>query len=152
MKRKSILVAICSVFAFFTTAYAGSILGDVNADNKVGLEEVIYALQIVAGIRPSATGTLDHLELDQVNVDTFKHLRWVGDTAQIEVIGTYTNSYKQFLTSDLTWTSSNPDAATVSKTGLVTALAGGDTAITATDPTTSKTVQIYCVTIDPGHY
>jgi hypothetical protein len=38
-----------------TMTYAGGIPGDVNNDNRIDLEDVIYTLQVSAGVRPPAT-------------------------------------------------------------------------------------------------
>jgi hypothetical protein len=59
-------------------------------------------------------------------------------TSQLTAIGTYDDSTTRDITSAVTWTSSSPDAATVSATGLVSGVQiGGPVTITATDPTTT---------------
>jgi hypothetical protein len=57
----------------------------------------------------------------------------VGSTEQLDVLATYSDGTFQDLTSKVTWLSSNPSAATVSSTGLVSAVgAGMTTTISAT--------------------
>ena len=55
-------------------------------------------------------------------------LNAVGETATLAVVVTPENA----MNSSVTWTSSNPDVATVSNTGVVTAVANGTATITAT--------------------
>ena len=68
-----------------------------------------------------------------------------GLTQQFTATGTYTDSSHADLTSQVTWASATPAVATISATGLATALTGGTTAITATfggvaSPTDTLTV------------
>ena len=56
-----------------------------------------------------------------------------GSTEQLTVLGTYSDGTFQDLTSKVTWLSSNPSAATISSSGLVSAVgAGMTTTISAT--------------------
>jgi trimeric autotransporter adhesin len=63
-------------------------------------------------------------------------LTFVGQTVQFQAIGTYQRvghpSNTQDISGSVTWTSSNPAAATVGATGLATAVGNGSTTITAT--------------------
>ena len=62
----------------------------------------------------------------------------VGSTEQLNVLATYNDGTFQDLTSKVTWSSSNPTAATISSTGLVSAVTGGmTTTISATFPGTT---------------
>jgi Bacterial Ig-like domain (group 2)/Divergent InlB B-repeat domain/Cep192 domain 4 len=72
----------------------------------------------------------------------------VGSTEQLNVLATYNDGTFQDLTDKVAWSSSNPTAATVSSTGLVTAETGGGltTTISATFPGTT----IASVTITVG--
>ncbi len=56
----------------------------------------------------------------------------VGATQQYTATGTYSDSSTQNLTSQVTWASSNTTAATISSTGLATAVAAGSATISAT--------------------
>jgi len=55
MKRKTIAVAVV-LFCFLMggAVFAGT-LGDVNGDQKVGLAETVYSLQVTAGMRPEVS-------------------------------------------------------------------------------------------------
>jgi hypothetical protein len=54
-----------------------------------------------------------------------------GTTQQFTAMGTYSNKSTQDLSASVTWTSTNTGAATISATGLATAIATGSTTITA---------------------
>jgi len=56
----------------------------------------------------------------------------VGSTQQFEALGNYSNNTTDSLTSSVTWTSSDTSVATISSTGLVTAVSAGITKISAT--------------------
>jgi uncharacterized protein YjdB len=56
----------------------------------------------------------------------------VGATAQYSAVANLSNGSTENVTTSATWTSSNPDIATVSSTGLVTAIAEGNVSISAT--------------------
>jgi hypothetical protein len=72
----------------------------------------------------------------------------VGSTEQLNVLATYNDGTFQDLTDKVAWSSSNPTAATISSSGLVTAGTGGGltTTISATFPGTT----IASVTITVG--
>jgi trimeric autotransporter adhesin len=55
-----------------------------------------------------------------------------GTQQQFTVIGTFSDNSTQDLTTDVTWTSSKPDVASIGAGALVTSLAPGSAAITAT--------------------
>jgi hypothetical protein len=55
----------------------------------------------------------------------------IGQTSQLNVFATYVNGQTQIINSAVIWASSNPQVATVSATGLVTAIGPGSTSITA---------------------
>lgn len=55
-----------------------------------------------------------------------------GEPEQLTVTGTYDSGETKELTEGVTWTSSNPDVATVDEHGLVTPLRGGPVQFTAT--------------------
>lgn len=50
-----------------------------------------------------------------------------GDTVQLTAIGTDLNGKVKDITSDVTWTSSHPDSASIDENGLVSAIAKSDT-------------------------
>jgi hypothetical protein len=72
--------------------------------------------------------------LDSIQVTPATQSLTVGQTAQLTAIGTYGNAShpsKQNITTAVTWSSNTPAVATVSATGLVTAVEAGTTTITA---------------------
>ena len=75
-------------------------------------------------------------------------LTYVGQTLQYKAVGTFLHAGHPSITKDVTsqviWQTSNPSAATISNTGLATAVASGataTTAISATMPGSGGTVQ-----------
>lgn len=72
--------------------------------------------------------------LDSIQVTPATQSLAVGQTAQFTAYGTFGNAAhttKQNLTSTVTWSSTTPSVATVSTTGVVTAVAAGTTTIMA---------------------
>jgi Bacterial Ig-like domain (group 2) len=72
--------------------------------------------------------------LDSVQVTPASQSLTVGQTAQFTAVGTYGNAKHpstQNITSGVNWTSTNPSVATVSASGLVTAVGTGTTTIVA---------------------
>ena len=72
--------------------------------------------------------------LDSVAVSPTAQTLTVGQTAQFSATGTYGNaghSSTQNITDGVTWSSSTPSVATISGTGLATAVGAGTTTITA---------------------
>lgn len=72
--------------------------------------------------------------LDSVRVTPATQSVAVGQTAQYSAVGTYGNANHpstQIVTSTVTWTSSTPSVATVSASGVATAVSAGSTIITA---------------------
>ncbi len=54
--KKALFVCLATISLFNRVSYAGQYeLMDINGDRKVGLEEAVYALQVVAGIKTNAT-------------------------------------------------------------------------------------------------
>jgi len=76
----------------------------------------------------------DNSGLDSVQVTPTTQSLTVGQTAQFTAVGTYGNANHpttQNITSGVTWTSSVPSVATVSASGVATAVSAGTTRITA---------------------
>src|SRR5690348_9825828 len=76
-------------------------------------------------------------EVDSIAVSPTTQAVDIGQSVQFTAIGTYGHgpnhpAAQHDVTSQATWTSSAPSVATVSSTGLVTAVAAGTTTITAT--------------------
>lgn len=60
MKFNKMRVKVWSIalfFSFFTSNAIGSTVGDINGDGVIGLEEAVYALQVVAGLRQTDNNT-----------------------------------------------------------------------------------------------
>ncbi len=72
----------------------------------------------------------------------------VGSTQQFTATGTFSDNSTQDLTSSATWNSSNPNAASISSTGLASGLAVGSTTISATALSVSGSTTL-TVTIPP---
>ena len=72
--------------------------------------------------------------LDSVSVSPSTQSLTVGQTAQFSATGTYGNSghaSTQNITDGVSWSSSTPSVATVSSTGMATAVGAGTATITA---------------------
>ena len=80
-------------------------------------------------------GVLTGIALEPSEVN----LAAVRDTQQLTVVPTPANA-----SAEVTWQSSNPAVASVSETGLVTAVSNGTATITATS-TSSETITVSCV-------
>lgn len=86
---KKVICFLGVVIPFFLSSQALSgTLGDINADGRIDLQEAIYALQVVAGIRPALT------IIDVASYANF-HGKWIYhnteadyETPSVEVIGT----------------------------------------------------------------
>jgi uncharacterized protein YjdB len=67
----------------------------------------------------------------------------IGDTSQLVAVGQYPIApFSDDLTSQVTWKSSDPQVATVSAAGFVSATGAGETVITASRTTAKGTVVI----------
>ena len=82
----------------------------------------------------SLVGCSNPSGLDSIQVTPTSQSLTVGQTAQLTAVGKYGNASHpstQNINGGVTWSSSTPTVATVSTTGLVTAVAAGTTTITA---------------------
>lgn len=93
--------------------------------------------------------TLELVEVDDSYpaVDGTAATMVVGETVQLSATGTYSDASKQKLSTSIVWESSDLDVATVSETGLVTAVALGTAMVTVTAEEKSDVMQI--VVFDP---
>src|SRR6266851_69713 len=101
-------------------------------------ETYMFARRCVRGLSFLCLATAlvgcDNSGLDSVRVTPATQSLTVGQTAQFTAVGTYGNANHlstQDVTSVVNWTSSAPSVATVSASGLVTAVGAGTTTITA---------------------
>jgi len=65
-----------------------------------------------------------------------------GNTIQMTAVGTYNDGSQQKISSNIYWSSSTPSVATVSKSGLVTGTAPGQTSITGASQTVTGSATI----------
>ena len=66
----SVVIGSAVLFSSTLNVHSG-VLGDINADGEVGLQEAIYALQVVAGMKPQLpdfTGTYNFSEQYDLNI------------------------------------------------------------------------------------
>ena len=76
MKKIIYFLGIVNLFLLPTQTLSGT-LGDINSDGKIDLQEAIYALQVVAGIKPQTfstvtiNGTYQIPNFPQVNTGEF---------------------------------------------------------------------------------
>ena len=80
--------------------------------------------------------------LSQISVSGISTSPTAGTSDQLTAQGTYSDNSTQTLTSEVTWESSNSAIATVSNTGLLTAVAAGTVTVTATMSGVSGTLGI----------
>ncbi len=64
---KKLIIILASVLVMVSPCF-GEMPGDVNNDGKIGLEDIIYGLQIVAGIRPSGSSVSNSLGMTFVPI------------------------------------------------------------------------------------
>ena len=89
---------------------------------------------LLLGLAAALVGCSNPQGLDSVAVSPSSQSLTVGQTVQLTATGTFGNAKKpttQNITSAVTWSSTLPSVATVNASGLVTAVAPGTTAITA---------------------
>jgi uncharacterized protein YjdB len=110
---------------------------DIVSENSSGLitglvqgtATVQAALGTVSG---STSVTVTSPALTSVTISPTSLNMDVGGTQQLSATATYSNSSSNDITSSSSWVSSNPLIASVSATGLVTAIGNGNVTITAT--------------------
>jgi hypothetical protein len=105
--------------------------------NPAGLATAVGAgsLHIAAqlgGIVSSAALTITPASLQSIAVTPTQASAPVGTTQQYSAIGAYSDGTTQDLTSSASWTSNVPSVATISASGLATAVVPGPTHIVAT--------------------
>ena len=59
MKTKIYQIVILAFILLHPYTSYAEVLGDINSDGKVGLEEAIYALQVLSGLKPTIFATSD---------------------------------------------------------------------------------------------
>jgi hypothetical protein len=84
------------------------------------------------GLNATATLTSTQPPLTSITVTPANSTLNAGTALQYTATGTYADNVSKDISASVTWTSSNPAAATISSTGLANALTTGSTTITAT--------------------
>jgi len=101
------------IFGLFFTFHANaSVVGDIDGDGKITLKEAIYALQVVAGIKPSPhppiTGYLQHNGIPMPQLTYAMPLIWFRNevTGQVyeDAIASYSNIDGSYEIKNLTGT------------------------------------------------
>ncbi|MBA3947942.1 MAG: Ig-like domain-containing protein, partial [Herpetosiphonaceae bacterium] len=100
--------------------------------------------------RPQSTKPLDPGTLTSITVTPADSSIVVGITQQFTATGNYSDGSTQDFTNSATWTSSDTTVATISSSGLATALNSGSTTITASfDPGTGVVSGNTTLTVSP---
>ena len=114
------------------TSRGGLMMKCPRAARTSGLLLLLFGVLCLVGCSSGSpspspqTKTLTSIAVTPANPSIAK-----GKTEQYAATGTYSDGSTQNLTSQATWTSSNPSIATVSTAGLATAVAAGSTTIQA---------------------
>ncbi|GFO53370.1 hypothetical protein GMSM_03770 [Geomonas sp. Red276] len=103
----------------------------------------------ISATRSGVTGTtiLTVAAIQSISVTPATQVGIVGTTQQFRATATLTNGATQDVTSQVTWSSSNPSLATVASTGVTSALAVGPVTVTATSGTVSGSATLNVVTV-----
>jgi hypothetical protein len=97
-------------------------------------------LATLGAISGSTTLNVTPATLQSITITPDNPTAPVGETSQLTATGTYSDGTTQDITSSVVWSSSATSNATVSDTGLVTAIAVGSLSITATSGSVSQAV------------
>ncbi len=97
----SFFLMVFFLFANPTWADSGGTLGDINCDGKIDLREVIYALEVSAGLRPEGR-TLDPLQVYRADVIRFLKKTAIKQEYHMAEYNTYTEDVSIILPSE-TW-------------------------------------------------
>ena len=124
----------------------------VSSNGLVTAKEEGYATVIVktedGGFTASCAITVEPeiIPVTGITVDPESALLYIGDTVQLSAVITPSNATNK----EVTWESLNPGIATVSKDGVVTAVAEGNATIVARTQNGGKS-NICAVTVERGH-
>ena len=99
----------------------------------------ITASDPAAGVSSSVDVTVIPAEVVSLAVSPTDPTILIGNTVQLQADGTLTDETLADLTSSVTWSSSDEAIATVSQSGVVTAIAIGIATVTARDPVSGET-------------
>ena len=109
--------------------------------------QVIAALSVVTllGFAAGCSGFFVNPVLTTITVGPSGQNVEQGKTIQMSARGTYDDGSIKTLTTDVLWNSSDSDVATISPSGLVTAVQSGTSTITASSETVSGTATVNVV-------
>lgn len=136
--------------------------GSLSAGNRLVIVALATGLEI-PNAAPGSTFVLDALAAVPISVISTPITTLVSiavtpasptvtaqRSLQLTATGIYSDSSTQDLTSQVTWTSSNPAKATIDSAGLVTGVASGSTTITARLGTVSGSTSLNVFQPDPS--
>lgn len=123
-----------------TTVATADSTGKVKAA-AAGSATVMAQLNGVTG-SASLTVTAAPLTISSITIKPANLSVTIGATQQFQAVATYSDGTTGDVTSKTTWASSNTSAATISASGVATALAAGSATITGTDGTVSATTTL----------
>jgi hypothetical protein len=114
--------------------------GSAGIATAVAMGDVsITASDPAAGVSSSVDVTVIPAEVVSLAVSPTDPTILIGNTVQLQADGTLTDETLADLTSSVTWSSSDEAIATVSQSGVVTAIAIGIATVTARDPVSGET-------------
>jgi len=128
-------------------------VGDQEADAgtissvSVGTTKIIASLN---GISAEATVVVDSAALTSLTISNNSTSIFEGSLSQLSAIGGYTDGSSKQATDQASWSSSDLSVATVSSTGLLSALSNGRTTISAQLGELSSEIVLYIVS-DPNN-
>jgi hypothetical protein len=105
----------------------------------VGNTTISAAMNDVTG---STTLTVSNQVISSIAITPANPTIAVGGTQQFVAIATLSDGTTSNVSSSVTWTSSNPAVATITNTGLASALTAGSTTITATSGSVTATTNL----------
>jgi uncharacterized protein YjdB len=110
--------------AVFSVSSTGVVKG-----NEPGSSSVTATSATISG---STTVTVTVANLSSITITPTSDSTSAGDTVQYKALGTLDDGTQVDITDSVTWSSSSTSVATISSTGLATAVASGTTYIVAT--------------------
>lgn len=99
---------------------------------------------------PAVTVTVSNLALKSIAITASPSTSvQMGNTIQLTAVGTFEDNSSQDMTSQVTWSSANPDLVTVDSSGLVTTVYMGRATVTATAGGITGSIQL--TVLNGGH-
>ena len=141
----SILSAILQIPGLESASQDSRYLIDIMAALSVGLGIIVMVSTNTA--HPPAAGgsvsfTRTSAELDSIAVTPSEASIQFDGTQQYTAVGTFTDGSTEDITSIVAWTTNEPSVATITNTGLATAVGSGSTTIKAASGSIEGTAQL----------